>query len=114
MILSPKIYVICILFHLFMSLRLRSSCVWSFQKGSLEFGELEWIADMGLFGEQFPEEALAAAEVPQLPVSQQPNFTSYRPPKSNNPYKKPRNVMAEDDDEHFTVPDLGDFRHVPT
>lgn len=64
---------------------------------------------MGLFGEQFPEEALAAAEVPQLPVSQQPNFTSYRPPKSNNPYKKPRIAMAEDDDEHFTVPDLGRF-----
>ncbi|KAI5339106.1 hypothetical protein L3X38_018378 [Prunus dulcis] len=79
------------------------------KKGSLEFGELEWIADMGLFGEQFPGEALAAAEVPQLPVSPQPNFTSYRPPKSNNPYKKPRIVMAEDDDEHFTVPDLGRF-----
>lgn len=88
---------------------LNESCLCSLQKESLEFGELEWIADMGLFGEQFPEEALAAAEVPQLPVSQQPNFTSYRPPKSNNPYKKPRIAMAEDDDEHFTVPDLGRF-----
>ncbi|KAM5570181.1 B-box zinc finger protein 24 [Rosa sericea] len=79
------------------------------KKESLEFGELEWIADMGLFGEQFPQEALAAAEVPQLPVSQSSNYTSYRPPKSNSPYKKPRIEIPDDDDEHFTVPDLGIF-----
>ncbi|KAL6293882.1 hypothetical protein ACE6H2_002024 [Prunus campanulata] len=79
------------------------------KKESLEFGELEWIADMGLFGEQFPQEAVAAAEVPQLPASQPSNFSSYRPPKSNGPYKKPRIEISEDDDEHFTVPDLGIF-----
>ncbi|PRQ37780.1 putative transcription factor interactor and regulator Znf-B family [Rosa chinensis] len=79
------------------------------KKESLEFGELEWIADMGLFGEQFPQEALAAAEVPQLPVSQSSNYTSYRPPKSNSPFKKPRIEIPDDDDEHFTVPDLGIF-----
>ncbi|XP_004309809.1 PREDICTED: B-box zinc finger protein 24 [Fragaria vesca subsp. vesca] len=79
------------------------------KKESLEFGELEWMADMGLFGEQFPQEALAAAEVPQLPVSQSSNYTSYRPPKSNSPYKKPRIEIPDDDDEHFTVPDLGIF-----
>ncbi|XP_050373374.1 B-box zinc finger protein 25 [Argentina anserina] len=79
------------------------------KKESIEFGELEWIADMGLFGEQFPQEPLAAAEVPQLPVSQSSNYTSYRPPKSSSPYKKPRIEIPDDDDEHFTVPDLGIF-----
>nr|POE80718.1 b-box zinc finger protein 25 [Quercus suber] len=77
------------------------------KKEPLELGELEWIADMGLFADQFPQEALAAAEVPQLPMSQPSNFTSYRPVKSNMPYKKPRIEFPEDDDEHFTVPDLG-------
>nr|AFU10968.1 STO [Malus zumi] len=78
------------------------------KKESFEFGELEWIADMGIFGvEQFPQKALAAAEVPQLPPSQATNFTSYRPAKSNSPYKKPRIEMLEDDDDYFTVPDLG-------
>lgn len=77
------------------------------QKGALELGEFEWLADMGLFGEQVPQEALAAAEVPQLPVFQSSNFNSYRPTKSNMPYKKPRLEFPEDDDEHFTVPDLG-------
>jgi hypothetical protein len=77
------------------------------QKEALELGEFEWLADMGLFGEQIPHEALAAAEVPQLPVSQSSNFTSYRPTKSSMPYKKPRLEFPEDDDEHFTVPDLG-------
>lgn len=88
---------------------LNESCLCSLQKESFEFGELEWIADMGLFGEQFPQEAVAAAEVPQLPASQPSNFASYRPPKSNGPYKKPRIEISEDDDEHFTVPDLGIF-----
>lgn len=78
------------------------------QKEALEFGELEWLADVGLFGEQITEEALAPAEVPQLPVSQSSNIASYRPSKYNIPYKKPRiEVSIDDDDEHFTVPDLG-------
>jgi hypothetical protein len=77
------------------------------QKEALELGEFEWLADMGLFGEQIHQEALAAAEVPQLPVLQSSNLTSYRPTKSSMPYKKPRLEFPEDDDEHFTVPDLG-------
>ena len=76
------------------------------QKQSLEFGELEWLADVGLFGEQFPHEALAAAEVPQLPMTS--SVGSHKAPKSLLSYKKPRiEVLDEDDDEHFTVPDLG-------
>ncbi|ESR56239.1 hypothetical protein CICLE_v10021980mg [Citrus x clementina] len=78
------------------------------KKEQLEFGELEWIADMGIFNDQLPQEALAAAEVPQLPVSQPNNLiSSYRPTKFNMPYKKPRIEIPDDDDEHFTVPDLG-------
>lgn len=69
--------------------------------------EFEWLADMGLFSEQIPQEALAAAEVPQLPTPQSSNFTSGRPTKFNMPYKKPRIEFTNDDDEHFTVPDLG-------
>ncbi|CAN6700441.1 unnamed protein product [Malus baccata var. baccata] len=74
-------------------------CIFFHQKESFEFGELEWIADMGVFGEeQFPQKVMAAvAEVPKLLV----------PAKLNNPYKKPRIEMLEDDDDHFTVPDLG-------
>ncbi|KAF2322097.1 hypothetical protein GH714_006624 [Hevea brasiliensis] len=30
------------------------------QKEQLEFGEFQWLADMGIFGEQLPQEALAA------------------------------------------------------
>ncbi|GAV85673.1 zf-B_box domain-containing protein [Cephalotus follicularis] len=77
------------------------------KKEQIEFGELEWLADMGLFGEQLPQEALAAAEVPQLPVSQSAYGTSYRPAKCNMPNKKPRIEISNDDDEYFTVPDLG-------
>lgn len=79
------------------------------QKQSLEFGELEWLADAGLFGEQFPQEPLAAAEVPQLPVTHTSNVTSQKASsKSFMSYKKPRiEVLDEDDEEHFTVPDLG-------
>ncbi|KAK9932402.1 hypothetical protein M0R45_019641 [Rubus argutus] len=50
------------------------------KKESLEFGELEWIADMG-----------------------------FLTPKSNSAYKKPRIEIPDDDEEHFTVPDLGIF-----
>ncbi|KAK9200919.1 hypothetical protein WN944_016118 [Citrus x changshan-huyou] len=85
------------------------------KKEQLEFGELEWIADMGIFNDQLPQEALAAAEVPQLPVSQPNNLiSSYRPTKFNMPYKKPRIEIPDDDDEHFTVPDLAFAALVPT
>ncbi|KAG7990826.1 hypothetical protein I3843_02G043300 [Carya illinoinensis] len=77
------------------------------KKEALELGEFEWLAEMGLFNEQIPQEALAAAEVPQLPMSQSSNFISGRPNKSSMTYKKPRIGFPDDDDEHFTVPDLG-------
>ncbi|KAE9610980.1 hypothetical protein Lalb_Chr07g0192801 [Lupinus albus] len=47
-------------------------------KGSLEFGELEWLADGGLFSEQFPQEALTVAEVPQIPAMHTSSLTSYK------------------------------------
>ncbi|CAJ1933336.1 unnamed protein product [Sphenostylis stenocarpa] len=77
-------------------------------KQPLEFGELEWLADVGLFGEQFPQEPLAAAEVPQLPVTHTSNVASHKAAKCFMSYKKPRiEVLDEDEEEHFTVPDLG-------
>ncbi|GFY81404.1 B-box zinc finger family protein [Actinidia rufa] len=77
------------------------------KKEQLEFGELEWFTDIGLFGEQVPQEGLAPAEVPQLPVSHFSNATSYRQTKFNMPNKKPRIEISDEDDEYFTVPDLG-------
>ena len=74
------------------------------QKEQMEFGELEWLTDYGVFGDE-------AAEVPQLPASHSINTTSYRQNKFYVPHnKKPRYEISnneEDDDEHFTVPDLG-------
>ncbi|KAK1426437.1 hypothetical protein QVD17_15109 [Tagetes erecta] len=74
------------------------------KKEQLEFGELEWLTDYGVLCDE-------AAEVPQLPPSQPINTTSFRQTKSYVPqYKKARYEMPyieEDDDEHFTVPDLG-------
>ncbi|KAF8391790.1 hypothetical protein HHK36_022024 [Tetracentron sinense] len=72
------------------------------QKKQLEFGELEWFTDIGIFGKQVPQEALAAAEVPQLPISQPSNAALYRPTKYNMPHKKPR---VEIQDDYFTIPD---------
>lgn len=77
------------------------------QKEHLEFNELEWLTDINLFGEQVSPEGLSAAEVPQLPVSPPNNVTSYRPPKFFTPHKKPRIEIPDDDEEYFTVPDLG-------
>ncbi|XP_043704658.1 B-box zinc finger protein 24-like [Telopea speciosissima] len=76
------------------------------KKGSVEFGELEWFTDIGPFGEKVSDEALAAAEVPQLSIPQPSNATLYRPTKSNQPHKKPR-IEISDEEEYFTVPDLG-------
>lgn len=76
----------------------------------MEFGELEWLADTGIFNEQFPHEGLDAAEVPQLSVTHTSSVASYKAPKSYMSYKKPRIEVLkqdDDDDEHFTVPDLG-------
>ncbi|XVF65593.1 hypothetical protein PTKIN_Ptkin09bG0261100 [Pterospermum kingtungense] len=77
------------------------------KKEHLELGELDWLAEMGLFCEQLPEKALEPAEVPQLPIPQPSNFNSYRPTKHSMPHKKPRIEIPEDDDEFSTVPDLG-------
>uniref|UniRef100_A0A7N0TUT0 B box-type domain-containing protein n=1 Tax=Kalanchoe fedtschenkoi TaxID=63787 RepID=A0A7N0TUT0_KALFE len=73
------------------------------KKEQLEFGEFEWLTDMGIFGEQFGQE-MAAAEVPQLPV---PSTASYRSNKSSMALKKPRIERVQDEEEYFTVPDLG-------
>ncbi|KAF6161250.1 hypothetical protein GIB67_009137 [Kingdonia uniflora] len=76
------------------------------KKEPLGFGELEWFNDIGLFGDQVPQQALAAAEVPQLPISQPSYGNSYRPIKSYSPHKKAR-IEISDDEDFFTVPDLG-------
>ncbi|KAK7261619.1 hypothetical protein RIF29_27934 [Crotalaria pallida] len=81
------------------------------KKESMQFGEMEWLSEVGLFGEQFPHEALAAAEVPQLPTTHiSGNVASHRTSKSYMSHKKPRIEVLfndDDDDEYFTVPDLG-------
>lgn len=80
------------------------------QKGQLDLGagEFEWFSDMGFFGDQINQEALPAAEVPELSVSHLGHVHSYKPMKSNVPYKKPRfEIRDDDDEEHFIVPDLG-------
>lgn len=80
------------------------------QKEHLEFGEFEWLSDIGLFGEHVSPEALSAAEVPQLPAQQSTGTTtSYKVPKFSMPHnKKPRiEIMPDDEEEFFTVPDLG-------
>ncbi|RZB62775.1 B-box zinc finger protein 24 [Glycine soja] len=81
------------------------------KKESLQFGELEWLTDVGIFGEQFAQEALAAAEVPQLPETHNSSsVASYKTSKSYMSHKKPRIEVLnddDDDDEYFTVPDLG-------
>ncbi|KAF3579050.1 hypothetical protein DY000_02034983 [Brassica cretica] len=84
------------------------------QKEPLDLGELDWLAEMGFFGDQPDQEALPAAEVPELSVSHLPHVHSYnRPMKSNVSNKKPRLEIRYDDDDddddeqHFLVPDIG-------
>ena len=79
------------------------------QKGQLDLGEFDWWSEMNLFGDQMPHEALAAAEVPQLPMSIPSNHTfQYRPTKTSMPNKKARiEISHDDDDEYSIVPDLG-------
>ena len=80
------------------------------QKEPLDLGELDWLSEMGFFGDQPDQEALPAAEVPELSVSHLPHVHSYnRPMKSNVSNKKPRlEIRYDDDDEqHFLVPDIG-------
>ncbi|KAM7486877.1 hypothetical protein LguiA_002886 [Lonicera macranthoides] len=76
-------------------------------KEQLEFGELDWLTEIGMFGDQVAQETLAAAEVPQLQVSSQSSpITSYRPNKNYTPNKKSRIEISDNDDDHFTVPDF--------
>ncbi|KAG8369499.1 hypothetical protein BUALT_Bualt14G0020000 [Buddleja alternifolia] len=77
------------------------------KKEQIEFNELEWLTDINLFGEQVSHEALTTAEVPQLPSFHPNNINSYRPSKYYTPHKKPRLEISDDDEEFFTVPDLG-------
>ncbi|XP_073526169.1 uncharacterized protein [Phyllobates terribilis] len=80
------------------------------KKGALELGgEVDWWSDVNFLGDDMPNEALIAAQVPQLPVSQQYTTiqTQSRATKSAQPYKKQRLVIPEDDEEFFIVPDLG-------
>ncbi|KAK4719678.1 hypothetical protein AABB24_031813 [Solanum stoloniferum] len=70
------------------------------KKDLLELGEFEWLGGIDLFGEQ------TAAEVPELSVPQSSNTNIYRTTKYQMPYKKPR-IEIPDEDEYFTVPDLG-------
>lgn len=78
------------------------------QKEAIGFGDLDWITDIGLYNEQVPQsqEALTAAEVPQLPFTPASNATSYKPTKPFSSHKKPR-LQISDDEEFFIVPDLG-------
>ncbi|KAL5702904.1 hypothetical protein ACHQM5_028065 [Ranunculus cassubicifolius] len=78
------------------------------KKESAGFGDqFEWFNDIGFFNDdQVPQNSLSAAEVPQLPVSRQSNMFTQRNIKSNMPNKKPR-IEISDDDDFFTVPDLG-------
>ncbi|KAM7461237.1 hypothetical protein LguiA_029358 [Lonicera macranthoides] len=80
------------------------------KKEQLGFEELDWFKDIGMFDDQqeFGEEHLAAAEVPQLPpsYSQPSNSNSYRQTKYYTSNKKPRINISDDDDDLFTVPDF--------
>lgn len=71
------------------------------------FGELEWFADIGIFNDQMPKGTSTAAEVPELPTSRSGSAAFYRTNKySNISPKKPR-IELSNDEEYFTVPDLG-------
>jgi hypothetical protein len=76
-------------------------------KDNFEFGELDWIAEIGMFGDQIPQEAIVAAEVPEISLKRSNNYSLHRSSKSNLSSKKTRFEFAVDDGDYFTVPDLG-------
>ncbi|KAL5216622.1 hypothetical protein ABZP36_008023 [Zizania latifolia] len=81
------------------------------KKGSpLGFKDLEWLDDIDLFHVQSPAKGgSTAAEVPELFASPQPatNMGLYKT-SSARQSKKPRvEIMHDDDDDFFIVPDLG-------
>ncbi|CAF2122371.1 unnamed protein product [Brassica rapa] len=86
------------------SKEVEQSSVSSPRQEHLDLGEVDWLAEMGFFGDQPDQEALLAVEVPELS-----HVHSYnRPMKSNVSNKKPRFEISYDDEEdHFLVPDLG-------
>lgn len=73
---------------------------------SVGFGELQWFSDIDIFQEQMTGGAMAAAEVPEVPISPASSAAFYRSSKFGMSNKKPR-IQLSDDDEYFTVPDLG-------
>ncbi|XP_065044049.1 B-box zinc finger protein 24 isoform X2 [Musa acuminata AAA Group] len=92
-------------------------------KGSpVGYEELDWFADIGLFHDQLPKATQTAAQVPELPTTQASNTGFYRANKFPVPqasdtgfyrgnkcgtlFKKPR-LEISDEEEYFTVPDLG-------
>lgn len=60
-----------------------------------------------MFGDQIPQEAIAAAEVPELSLKRSNNYAPHPSSKFNMSSKKPRFESAVDDGDYFTVPDLG-------
>lgn len=84
------------------------------KKEQPDAGEYDWWSHVNLLADQIGHEALAAAEVPELPVSLPSNNNNqynYRPTKTctSIPYKKARIGISSkyDDDEYSIVPDLG-------
>lgn len=89
------------------------------QKGGespcMDFGGLDWFADIQLFPED--SSSLAAAEVPVLKLSASPPTAHYKQqlmqqqqkPKyySGNSAKKPKIDFSDEDNDLLTVPDLG-------
>ncbi|ERN20360.1 hypothetical protein AMTRI_Chr06g177810 [Amborella trichopoda] len=70
------------------------------------FGGLDWMEDIGLFNEDVPHESFGAAQVPEIS-----NFNNARPPTSKSlvSLKKPRLEIPQQEEDYFTVPDLGDI-----
>ena len=82
-----------------------------FQKESpVGFGELDWFADIGLFHDQPHKRSFEAIEVPDFFTNSPPDDAAfYKPAKASLsvPLKKSRVEISDDDEEFFTVPDLG-------
>lgn len=124
---SHKVLFTLLTFLWFVYLVILQIRYWCFQtnpsQGSpVGFGELDWFAGIDLFHDQMPKGIQTAAQVPELPAPQASNIGVFRTNKftnsqaSNNTgfyrankyasFKKPR-LEFLDDEEFFTVPDLG-------
>ncbi|KAF8068125.1 hypothetical protein N665_1151s0020 [Sinapis alba] len=100
---SPKLN--SLLFHLLHELVMNSSATLILSAEELDLGELDWLAKTSSFGDQPDQEALPAAEVPELSVSHLVHVHPYNKPMKVN--KKPRLEIIYDDEDHFLVPDRG-------